>query len=328
MDPLLLALSFGLGGSVLLFVLGLSRAVLAQQIHVRARIEALDGAQLLAQGASSDVMRRARRFRLPGIERVTARFVGADAQRQLERAGFRLSVGDFVVIRLAAVMGGVTIAVVGAALAGVQGSPLVLAVLGGVAGILLPGVYLRRRIKRRGLQVERQLVELCEVMSTMLTSGFGYMQALSAAAEQVGRPLGDEVQRFMDAVRLGADFDVALRETRERLASPDFEVVATALEVQRRTGGNLAEILRGVGITIRERQAFQREILALTSRERFSTIIVAVFPLLLIGVLTLIMPEVFGMLFVDPIGHILLGIALGMDALGFIVAKRLAKLEA
>ena len=55
--------------------------------------------------------------------------------------------------------------------------------------------------------------------------------------------------------------------------------------------------------------------------------IVAAFPLGLVGVLTLIMPEVFGRLFTDPVGHIVLGIALGLDAVGYVTARRLATLE-
>ena len=93
------------------------------------------------------------------------------------------------------------------------------------------------------------------------------------------------------------------------------------------TTQHLAEILDGVAITIRDRQTFQRELRALTSRERFSAVIVAAFPLGLVSVLTLIMPEVFGRLFTDSVGQIVLGIALGLDALGYVVARRLATLE-
>ncbi len=222
---------------------------------------------------------------------------------------------------------------VGAAAAGAIGAtaldgPLLAGVtLGAMAGYLFPLVVLRWRAARRGRRIEGQLVELCEVMASMLTAGFGYMQALREASTQVGGPLGEEVARFLDSVSLGADFEDALVELRDRLQSDDFEVVATALEVQRRTGGNLAEILGGVALTIRDRQTFHRELRALTSRERFSAVIVAVFPLALICVLTAIMPEVFGRLFTDPTGRMVLVIAFVFDALGYLVARRVATLE-
>ncbi|MCK9485503.1 MAG: type II secretion system F family protein [Dehalococcoidia bacterium] len=334
MDATIIALAAGAGTAVLLLVMAVARLVLSQDILVQSRLAALDReATRLPPAAASTSIFRGRSAGLLGlVDRGLRRFLGTAPRQQLDRAGIGMSLGDFFMVRAALVAGCSIVALFTALSSGSEtgggAMPLPMAAGAGAAlGLLLPAVYLRVRIARRARQTERQLVELCEVMSTMLSSGFGYMQALGAAAEQIGRPLGEEVGRFLDAVRLGSDFDRALAEARTRINSPDFEVVATALEVQRRTGGNLSEILKGVGQTIRERQAFQQELHALTSRERFSAIIVAVFPLLLAGLLMAMMPEVFGRLITEPTGRLVLGVALCMDLLGYALARRLAKLE-
>lgn len=333
MDSTVITIAAGAGVSVLLLVVAVTRLALSQDILVQSRLATLEREGAPASAPASEAILRGRSSGiLQVVDGALRRSLGAAPRLQLDRAGIRMSLGDFFMLRAAFVVGCSAVAGFAAAASGAGSadggvSPPLAAGIGAIVGLLLPALYLRVRIARRAKQTEHQLVELCEVMSTMLSSGFGYVQALGAAADQIGRPLGEEVGRFLDAVRLGSDFDRALAETRERVDSPDFEVIATALEVQRRTGGNLAEILRGVGQTIRERQAFQQELRALTSRERFSAIIVAAFPLLLAVVLTAMMPDVFGRLITDPTGRIVLGIALVMDLLGYACARRLAKLE-
>lgn len=327
----LLALASSGALTVMMLVLVIARVAGSERILIQARIARIDpgdpGSGIAESGLAPTGLWRERPAVLDQVEPIIRRLLGTGARRELERAGIRISPSDFFALRIILVLAiSASLAVI-ARTASLSLSLPVLLGVGAAVGVVGPAIYLRWRIARRAKQIERQLSELCEVMSTMLSSGFGYMQALSTAADQIGRPLGEEVHRFLDAVRMGSDFDRALADMRDRLASEDFEVVATALEVQRRTGGNLAEILRGVGITIRERQAFQQELRALTSRERFSAVIIAVFPLLLVSVLGLMLPEVFGRLVTEPIGRVILSIAIGMDLLGYAMARRLAKLE-
>ena len=80
-------------------------------------------------------------------------------------------------------------------------------------------------------------------------------------------------------------------------------MVATAISIQRQSGGNLAEILRGVGKTIRERRSFYRDLKSMTAKERFSAVIVAGFPFVLAAALMLIAADPYRMLLTDPRGQ-------------------------
>ena len=164
-------------------------------------------------------------------------------------------------------------------------------------------------------------------MASMLSSGFGYMQALMSTAEQLDAPLSDEVRRMVDAVQIGGDADAALEEMAERVGSRDFKMVATAITIHRSTGGDLGQIMRGVAATVRDRQAFAREVLALTSRERYTAIVVAGLPVLTAGALALLAGDVFGVLFTDRIGRFILGAALALDVVGYVVIQRMARIK-
>jgi tight adherence protein B len=244
----------------------------------------------------------------------------------LDRADIRLRVGEYLCVR-AAVLGVSMLA--GVVLLGALGTPAIGgAVVGGAAGYFIPIVYVRQRVGRKRKLVEGQLIELCDLMASMLRSGFGYLQAITSTADQIGPPLSVELRRVVDSVRLGVDVDEAFEAMNDRLDSKDFTVLMTAMNIQRRSGGNLAEILDSVAETIRDRQALRQEIAALTAMEQATSVFAAGFPIVLIIVLMVLAPTPFRMLITDTVGRLILAGALSLDAVGFLVMRRVTRLEA
>jgi tight adherence protein B len=251
----------------------------------------------------------------------------AATQAKIERAGLRLRVGEYMLLRVLAAALAALLAFTFASRAGGPALGVVASIPGGAAGMCGPALFLRWRIGRRSTQIESQLVEMCELMASMLSAGFGYLQTLTSASEQLEEPLASELKRLVDAVRIGGDTDEALGAMSERLNSRDFEMVATAITINRATGGDLAGIMRGVASTIRERQSFAREVRALTSRERYSAFIVAGFPMVIAGALTLLMPDTFAVLFTELAGRVILAVAFALDVIGYMAIKRVSKIE-
>ena len=70
--------------------------------------------------------------------------------------------------------------------------------------------------------------------------------------------------------RIGVDCRTAMRATAQRMASTDLEWVASAVEINREAGGNLAEVLANVNGTIRGRYRLRRQIKTLTAEGRMS----------------------------------------------------------
>ncbi len=252
----------------------------------------------------------------------------AHTRERLAQAGVPLRVGEYLALRALAVALGVAVGLVLVQRSGGgSAASIFFLAAGGGTGLLAPPMAIGVRARKRQAVVEGQLVELCDVMASMLKSGYGYAQALSQTAAEVGDPLAGELRQVLDSVRLGGDVDEALEELNGHLQSRDFDMIASAIAIQRRSGGNLAEILEGVAATIRDRQSFRREVLAITSKERFSALFVAAFPLGIIGVLTLMVPETYGQLFTHPVGRLMLGVALTLDAIGFLIIRKLVKIE-
>jgi tight adherence protein B len=198
----------------------------------------------------------------------------------------------------------------------------------GMAGAsYLPAVYVSIQIRKRAEEIEGQLVQLCDVMAAMVHSGFGYLQSLQTSSERIMPPLSNEIRRMLDEVTLGADVDQALADLNTRLNSADFDIVATAIAIQRSTGGNLGEILQGVAATIRGRQQLKREVRTLTSQQRMSALLVAGLPFVLAFGLMYLLPEPFARLITQPAGRLMLSLAVVMDTAAFVVIRRVSKMD-
>jgi tight adherence protein B len=163
---------------------------------------------------------------------------------QLERAAWRLSVTEFLLLSAG-------VGLVGALLTSL--SSRALAIFGVLLGIVVPILVLSSAVRRRRSQFVKQLVEALPLIANALKAGVSLYQALDRAAEQMPKPISAELQRVLRDIRVGATPEDAFTALNERMKSRDLDLVVSAILVQRITGGNLAEILDSVAHTMRER---------------------------------------------------------------------------
>jgi tight adherence protein B len=175
--------------------------------------------------------------------------------------------------------------------------------------------------------MEAQLVEPIQMLSSGLRAGFGLLQAMEAASEQISAPLSVEIRRTLRDTAMGASVDQALTALNERIGSPDFDIVITAVLIQRSVGGNLAEILDNVAHTMRERERIRGEIRTLTSQQRMTGYVIGGIPIGLLVIFGMISPEFTGTLFTDPLGRMMLGAAAVSETIGFVVIQKIVNIE-
>jgi len=195
-------------------------------------------------------------------------------------------------------------------------------------GILLAWMYLRISIQRRQKAFMNQLGGMLEMSANALRSGFSFIQAFELISREMDAPIGRESEKVLREINLGSTMETALEHMQQRVQSPDFELVVTAVLIQRQVGGNLADILDTISYTIQERVRMRREVLALTAQGRLTGVVLALLPFALGGFLYVGSPGYLDPLFTDPIGHIAIGVALIMIALGFIVIRKIVDIKA
>jgi tight adherence protein B len=238
----------------------------------------------------------------------------------LQKADLKLKSSEWVL----AVAG--TGVAVGALLTMRFGTPVMLLV-GPCAAWLLSGVYLKFRQGRRARSFNNQLGDTITLLSNALKAGYSFGQALASVSRNASPPICDEFARATREIALGITVDDALNHMVKRNKSEDFDLLVTAVQIQRVVGGNLAEILDTIAYTIRERVRIQGEIRTLTAQARISGIIITLLPFGLAGFLEIISPSYFGPMLSQNLGHIFLGVGIFSIAIGAAAIQKIVKIE-
>ena len=291
----------------------------ALQAAAAQRLAGMRGEVITTSAGTALGMRRRAAVQLGGLTLVPAKYA-AKWDVQLERAGLTLHAREYFILRM-------TVAATAAAIGMMLLANILFAVIIGGVGYYVTGFWLKRRITKRTQKLEAQLVDLLQMISSGLKAGFGLVQALDSASQQAKAPMQIEVKRALRDTAMGASIEQSLGALNDRIGSPDFDIVVTAILIQRSVGGNLGEILENVGHTMRERERIRGEIRTLTSQQRMTGYVVGGIPIGLLGIFFLISPEFIGLLFTTSMGHIMLGVAAALEVLGFFVIKKIVDIE-
>ncbi|HEY1421237.1 MAG TPA: type II secretion system F family protein [Candidatus Dormibacteraeota bacterium] len=245
-------------------------------------------------------------------------------QEQLQRADLKLRTSEFFMIQIGTTVLFVLISLIrfGLPLGG-----LIQMVVFGFVGYLIPGFYVRYRINKRLRAFDAQLGDTLTLLSNALKAGYSFAQAIDTVAKNAVPPIADEFARAVREMNLGGSPDEALQNITKRIASQDFDLVATAYSIHRTVGGNLAEILDNIAYTIRERVRIKGEIATLTAQARASGTLITFLPLVLALFMYFVTPTYFRPMFEQFIGWVLIAIGVFMIFIGNLIIRRVVAIE-
>ncbi|HEV2968403.1 MAG TPA: type II secretion system F family protein [Pirellulales bacterium] len=224
-----------------------------------------------------------------------------------------------------AICSGVTLfGIAGSVAAGMN--PAVALVVGLFTGSL-PIQWLMFRRRRRFQKFEKQLPDALELISRALRAGHSLASGFNFVAEQMPAPIRTEFRKAFEEQNLGIPLDEALEGMTERMPNLDLDFFATAVILQRTTGGDLAEILDKIGRLIRERFQIRGQVQALTGDGRFSGIVLLALPPVLFVALWQLNPDYAMLLFTDPMGKMMLAGAIVMQILGALVIRKIVNIR-
>jgi tight adherence protein B len=280
-------------------------------------------AELVAQSAAMASISRA----------VEQRDFGANLARDLARADLRLKTSEYLAIWAGTTVGTPALFyVIGFVIPSFH-SPIVL--IGGVIlGFIAPRIWLGRRKAGRLNAFNKQLPDTITLIANALRAGSSFLQAIELVVRESRPPVSTEFGRVIREVNLGLPFDQAMENMVRRVRSEDFELMATAINIQHSVGGNLAEILDSIAYTIRERVRIKGEIRTLTAQQRLSGYVVGFLPFGLAGFIYLAAPTFFNPMFDSkvaiaglPAGVIILTAGLIMMLTGFAFIRKIVDIE-
>ena len=198
---------------------------------------------------------------------------------------------------------------------------------GAALGFAMPFLYLKSKRSRRMHSFEEQFPEGLDLISRALKAGHAFATGLKMVADEMPEPVGPEFRKTFDEQNFGLPLKDALDNLTHRVPHIDVRFFATAVLIQRETGGNLAEILENLAHVVRERFKILRQVRVYTAHGRFTGYVLLALPAMLCVALAFINPEHMNVLFRTPMGQMLLMGAVVMQVVGYIWIKQVIKIE-
>lgn len=195
---------------------------------------------------------------------------------------------------------------------------LAVAVVGFVFGMALPYVYFVSRRNQRIKDIREQLPNSMEAMARAVRAGETLDQAVELTAAGTPEPLGVEWRRTARHLEMGLSVPAAMKSMSKRAPLMELRILSTALNVQRRTGGNLSQTLERLSHVIRDRLSYQRQFQAATGSSRMATILIAAAGPLVFTYMIIFQPDYMGQFFNLAGGWTLLGIAVVLQVIGLV----------
>lgn len=191
----------------------------------------------------------------------------------------------------------------------------------------LPFLVIAIRRKQRLRKFEERFPEALDLLGRAVRAGHAFTTGLEMIAKECSEPLAGEFRTTFEEQNFGLPLRDALLNLAERVPLVDVRFFVTALLIQKETGGNLAEILDGLAHVIRDRFRIYRDVQAKTAHGRLTAAILIAMPIFMLFALDALNHEYMKVLFEDPRGPYILGIAAGMQLIGSLLLWKIIHFE-
>jgi tight adherence protein B len=180
---------------------------------------------------------------------------------------------------------------------------------------------------RRVNKLVLQMVDGLSLMSNGLKSGLSIVQSLGLVTEEMEDPIRQEFNLVLSENKVGVSLEEAFNNLAKRVQSDDVEMFVTSVNILKETGGNLAETFDTIVSTIRERIKVENKISAITAQGFYQGVAVMAVPPVLGVVFYQTDPEFMSPLFTTWPGWIIITAILMLQLVGFLVMKRILKID-
>jgi tight adherence protein B len=185
-------------------------------------------------------------------------------------------------------------------------------------------IWRRERFRR---SVDAGAATAALALADALGAGHSVRGGLANAAADLRGPIGVEMRRAVGELELGAATESALARLRERCRSRRIDLICAAVSIQRRSGGALAGLLRGIAATISEQDRLLDEASAASAQARFTSWVVLALPVMGILLGEVVAPGLITGMAGSPAGRWLLVCALALQVGGALIVLRLARTD-
>ena len=243
-----------------------------------------------------------------------------DLDLMMEQAGMTGHVPLFLMLSIGLTVG------LGIAVLGITRwwpAALMASFLGGAA----PYMVVRFRRNKRLGAFEEMLPEAIDLLGRAIRAGHPLSAGMKMVADETKDPIAGEFRRTHEEHRFGLPFEDALLAMADRVSLIDVRILTTAILIQREVGGNLAEVLDNLANVIRVRFTIRRQLRVYTAQGRFSGYVLGALPIAVGLAIYSLNPPYIRLLFTDPLGKLMVLLAVLFQIAGFLWIRKIVNIE-
>jgi tight adherence protein B len=258
---------------------------------------------------------------VPVLNKILLRIpVVQSLDRLVQQAGISYPLGVFVLLSI-------VLALLGFFVCSKITDSYILSAVSAVLLAAIPFFYLSLKKKQRVRKFERQLPEGLEFIARALRAGHAFTGGMKLAADNFDDPMGTEFRKVLNEINFGVSVTDALKSLVDRVDLPDLKYFVIAVILQRKTGGNLAEIMESIARIIRERFKFNDKVRVLSAEGKLSAIILFCIPFVVVIALQFTNPKYIIPLTTEYAGKRMLIISAALMLLGIFAMKRIINIK-
>jgi tight adherence protein B len=195
--------------------------------------------------------------------------------------------------------------------------------IGAAIGAAVPfAIIYQKRSKRLG-KIEEQFPESLEFVARAMRAGHAFSVSLEMLHKEFPDPISSEFRRTFEEQNLGLPLELALEKLGRRVPLIDVHFFVSAVLLQKRTGGNLAELLENLAYLIRERFKLRGQVRAISAHGRISGLVLSMIPMTVAILMFYTNPDYIMFFVNDPTGKIMLVVCIGLQFLGFLSIRKI-----
>jgi len=206
-----------------------------------------------------------------------------------------------------------------------QSQPLVAVTLPAI--VFLPIVFLNQRVALRIAALEAQIEPWLNAIANALKASPSLGEAISASASLVGAPMREEVDVVIKEYELGTPLDRALESFAQRMNSKTLNGCVMALQIARRSGGNLPEMLESAATALREMARLEGVVRTKTAEGKAQAFVIGMIPAPMVLLINWLEPTFLDPLLVTFTGHLILGAAAVLWASAIALSRKILDVD-
>jgi len=191
----------------------------------------------------------------------------------------------------------------------------------------IPGLLLRHMKKRRINLFIYQLPDTLVTMASSLKAGSNLIKTMQQVTEQQPGPVAQEFGIILSEYKMGRSLDDSLMDFSRRMKRQEIELLCSSILISQSLGGNLANTLQTLAVTLRSKAQVEGKIKALTAMGRMQGWMVGLMPIVVMIMLNFQSPETMHSLYSEPVGWMVLSIIAVLMSLAAYMIRKIVNID-